>query len=100
MRWRHCVAVVGSFTAGESARIAMSTRIRSANIGSRSNIRSSPTTTAFRSATGSAPTGPPNTQELGALLDTVTYAGNDLDDEPVSLRDREQGIVLDPRNDT
>ena len=45
-RWSStCVAVVGSLTAGESARIATSTRIRSANAGSWSIVRSTPSAT-------------------------------------------------------
>ena len=50
-------AVVGSFTAGDSARIAMSTMIRTANAGSCSIVRSTPSATIARncvSAAGSA----------------------------------------------
>ena len=57
----HLTAVVGSLTAGESALIAMSTMIRTANAGSCSIVRSTPRTIApwrrcsLRSAPGSAP---------------------------------------------
>ena len=45
-----CTAVVGAFTAGESAISAMSTMIRSAKAGSCWIVRSSPSATAPRRA--------------------------------------------------
>ena len=51
-------AVVGSLTAGESARIAMSTRIRSANAGSCSIVRSSPITNMPRRRSAGGGAGP------------------------------------------
>ena len=56
-----CVAVVGSLTAGDSARIATSTSTRSANAGSWSIVRSEPSATMrarLRSSVGVGVTSP------------------------------------------
>ena len=76
-RWSStCTAVVGSFTAGDSARIAMSTMIRTANAGSCSIVRSTPRATIDRSlSSASEPGSGPYTSSRAAPAETKSPTG-------------------------
>ena len=66
-RWSStCTAVVGSLTAGDSARIAMSTMIRTANAGSCSIVRSTPSATSERSRSSASGPGQARRRSISA----------------------------------
>ena len=87
-------AVVGSLTAGDSARIAMSTRIRSANAGSCSIVRSSPIANIprRRSAGGGARRRRPAATHA-AVRDDVADGVREHQQAVVADRGREQPVA-------
>ena len=64
--------MVGSLIAGESALIAMSTRMRIAYLGSCSNVRSDPSRTSRRSRRSGTGRAPPWTRKSGMPSTTVS----------------------------
>ena len=87
---RACTAVVGSFTAGESALIAMSTTRRMAYFGSCSKVRSAPSRTAARSF-ASLIARPPRTQQDRRAFDQgVAHRGPHFDQRAGRRREVEQ----------
>ena len=98
-RWSiTCTAVVGSLTAGESARIATSTRMRSAKAGSWSIVRSIPSASlpaSRRSAILGKGAVAVHLEQHGIRGDEVADAVPHHDHRVVVGRPREQALVID-----